>query len=305
MLALISGQGRLPEILAQGLAKLGRPHRLCALQGFRPDGWSGAEVDEFRLEHLGAFFDRLHLAGVTEVSFAGAVRRPEVDAAAVDAATLPLLARIEAALPQGDDATLRAFIALFEEQGFAVRGVDEIDPKLIPPTGCLSTRQPTHHDISDARRGVAIVAAMGQADVGQACVVSGGLALAVEAIGGTDWMLRSLMAHPDELPHDTSPGTFALDVVKQMLDMPPDTRPRRNPMLPSGGILVKGPKPGQDRRFDLPTIGPDTLMLAAECGLDGVVVEAGGIIMLKPEQCIDIANLAGMLLWVRQGETGA
>ena len=117
--------------------------------------------------------------------------------------------------------------------------------------------------MADIRRGVVVARALGAIDVGQGCVVQQGMVLAVEAAEGTDAMLARCAAL---------------------------ARPGR------GGVLVKLVKPGQDRRADLPTIGPETLRGAAEAGLRGVAFEAGGTILAERDAAVAAADAAGLFL---------
>lgn len=259
MLALVAGTGRLPEVLVEALPT--RP-LVAAVRGHEP---AIAADLEFRLEALSSFLDDLTSRGVTEVVFAGAVCRPQVDMDAIEPATAPFVPRIVQALTQGDDAALRELLAIFEESGFAIRAAHDLWPDLLPPAGILTVAQPRAGAEAEASRGTAILDALGAADCGQACVVHRGQALALEGVFGTDWMLQSLTRRPD--------GT--------------------------GGILMKGPKPGQDRRVDLPTIGPATIAAAATAGLDGVVIEASGVIVLDREDTVAAADAHGLFLWVR------
>lgn len=260
MLALIAGTGALPTELA---ARLEAPPLVCALQGFDPDKLA---VDvHFRLETLGTLLAVLRDNGVTQLCMAGAIARPSIDPVAIDAATLPLVPLLQAAMASGDDGALRAAITLFEQAGLRVSGAHEIAPDLLPATGCPSAAQPGDPERADAARGANIVAAMSQADIGQACVVQRAQALAVEGVFGTDWMLRSLTTRPDA----------------------------------GGGLLYKAPKPGQDRRVDLPTIGPDTITAACAAGLSGVVIEAGGVMVLDQAAVLTECDRLGLFLWVR------
>jgi DUF1009 family protein len=68
-------------------------------------------------------------------------------------------------------------------------------------------------------------------------------------------------------------------------------------------VLFKGPKPGQDWRMDLPAIGPDTLQAAAAAGLAGVVVQAGGVLILGRDETVAAADAAGLFLWGREAGT--
>lgn len=274
MIALIAGQGMLPALVAGRLAAEGRAMRVCELEGFPADPAvaPGAERTRFRIERLGSFIADLTASGATEVVFAGAVRRPPVDPGMIDPATMPLVPRMLAAIEGGDDATLREVLAIFEEGGLAIRAATDLVPELLPEPGLLTLASPGKRDEGDARRAAAITAALGVADVGQACVVSRGQALAVEALPGTDAMLASL------------PGL------------------RASADLPEGGLLYKAPKPGQDRRIDLPAIGPDTVTGAAEAGLAGLVIEAGGVMVLERTETVARADAAGLYLWVRAPE---
>jgi DUF1009 family protein len=179
-LALIAGAGALPAALVQALPT--RPF-IAAMDGFPPDGLPPDLT--FRIERLYPFFNALQDAGVTEIAFAGAVRRPRLDPALFDQQTAQIVPRLMHTLAQGDDATLREVIALFEEEGFTITGAAEIAPSLTPPEG-LYAGALTPRDQQDATRAAAIAEALGRVDVGQGCVVAQGICLATETIAGTD-----------------------------------------------------------------------------------------------------------------------
>ena len=241
-LALIAGAGRLPATLAAALA--GRDWQAWHLEGFAPEGLASTP---FRVETLGRLIATLRADGVSEVCFAGRIARPKLDPAALDAATLPLVPRMMRAIGQGDDAALRTVIALFEEAGLIVVAPQDLAPELlrVPEVGTPSDR-----DRADIARARDVHAALAGLDVGQGCVVAGGQVLAVEALPGTDWMLRSVA----------------------------DIEGR-----PDGGVLFKAAKAGQDRRIDMATIGPDTVTRAAEAGLAGLAVAADDVLVLDAD----------------------
>ncbi len=119
--AIIAGMGALPGHLAAALAGQGADYLVAGMQGFPVEGLDPQEW--FRFEQLVPFFDRLLDLEVTQVIFAGAIRRPRLDPALFDPRTAALVPRVLPALQAGDDALLRAVIALFEEAGLAVVGV--------------------------------------------------------------------------------------------------------------------------------------------------------------------------------------
>lgn len=261
MLALIAGQGALPTVLVDSLVE--RPH-IVALEGFDPD--TLVPDQRFRLEHLGTLIVQLKALGVTRVCFAGAIGRPRLDPSRIDAATMPLVPRMMEALGKGDDGALRIVLEIFEDAGLRIVAADDIAASLLPHPAVFTTRRPEAGHERDAVRAAAIVAGMGTLDIGQSCVVKDGQALAVETLFGTDWMLASLQNRTDG----------------------------------KGGVFYKAKKPGQDRRIDLPVVGVRTLAGAAKAGLDGLIVEADGVMVLDLAAIERTADELGLFFWVRK-----
>ena len=261
-LAIIAGQGGLPAALVASLPE--RP-MICALDGFAPEG---LKIDQiFRVERLALFLRLLEDQAITQVIFAGAVQRPRLDPSLFDPQTAQMVPRLLAAMQAGDDATLREVIAIFEDSGFEVVGVESIAPALLPTKAVLAGTLTPQLE-SDAARAATITAALGAVDVGQGCVVAQGLCLAVEALPGTDAMLKSIA------------------------QIAPNLRPK-------GGLFYKSAKPGQDRRIDLPTMGIETLRLVAEANLAGIAFQAGSVICLDLPAMITFAQANRLLLWAR------
>lgn len=254
--AVIAGTGRLARAV---VAALDAPV-VAALDGFAPDGLA---AESFRLERLVPFLDSLTDRGVTQVVFAGAVRRPRLDPELFDSRTATLVPRIVTAMRQGDDAALREVVLLFEEAGLQVVAVADVVPDLVPGPGILAGL-PGSRDRADAARAAQIVAGLGGLDIGQGAVVRDGLAVAVETLPGTEAMLAFAALHRD-----------------------------------AGGVLYKAPKPGQERRIDLPAIGPETVAQAAAAGLGGIAWEAGGVMLIDRAETVARAEAAGLFLWAR------
>ena len=286
MLALICGAGHLPSAIA---AAAPAPPVVCTLDGFAPEGLRPDLV--FRLETLGSLIVWLKARGVTRVCLCGRIRRPDVDPARIDPATAPLAPRLQAALGQGDDGALRIVLALFEEAGLDAVAAHHAAPDLLPPAGVATRARPPDSAEMHAALGDAALARMGAADEGQACVIRNGAVVATEGPDGTDAMLRRLGAGPDEPvgwmmgPADAPQGSAA-DWVSARGG--------------GAGFLFKGPKPGQDRRADLPVIGPDTVDAVAQAGLSGIVIAAGGVMVLDRARVVAACDRAGLFLWVRE-----
>lgn len=269
--AIIAGQGALPAVLVAALQAAGTPCLVAEMEGF-PATVPGADSIHFRVERLVPLLEHLEKEGVRRVCFAGAVRRPKIEPEFFDPRTATLVPRLLAAIQAGDDGALRLVIELFEEFGFDVVGADAIAPDLVPGQGILAGRI-AEADKKDAARAAAIVAGLGELDLGQGAVVAQGLCLAVESLPGTDAMLDFAGLHAARLRPD-----------------------------PAGakGLLYKAPKPGQDRRIDLPTLGPETVRGVHRAGLGGIVWAAGSVLLLHREGMVREANEAGLFLWSRQ-----
>jgi len=269
--ALIAGQGGLPVTLAAALRESGTDFLVAELDGF-PSAIPDADPIRFRVERLVPFLDALAGRGVSRVAFAGAIRRPALDPELIDARSATLVPRLAGAFRSGDDALLREVIAIFEDWEFEVVGADALAPALVPGPGFL-TGAASDADRADATRAAAIVGEIGRLDIGQGAVVAQGLCLAVEALPGTDAMLDFVAAHAARLR--------------------PDPKGAR-------GVLYKAPKPGQDRRIDLPVLGIRTVEKAAAAGLGGIAWEAGGVIVLDRVAVVAAARAADLFLWARE-----
>ncbi|MEQ6203821.1 UDP-2,3-diacylglucosamine diphosphatase LpxI [Sulfitobacter sp. HNIBRBA2951] len=234
--------------------------------GYEGTPVAGLTVDlTYRLETLGTLLLELGQRGVTQVCFAGALDRPALDPSKLDAETAPLVPMFMQALQQGDDGALRVVLDLFEKTGFEVLGAHEIAPDLLAKGGVYGTHWPDKKIRDDATTGAAKILEMSPQDIGQACVVQAGDVLAMEDAGGTDAMIGNL----------------------------------RNA---KGAILFKGPKQGQSRKIDLPTIGPATIRAAAAAGLRAVVVDAGDVLVLHAAECTALADMHNIVFWARTGE---
>jgi len=261
---IICGGGRLPFAVADAINERGRSAVLFAIQGHADP------VAVARYRHhwvaLGQFGRLCRLARkeeCREVVFIGTVVRPAIKSVRLDWATIRLLPRIYALYRGGDDHLLSGIGRIFEEHGFKLRGAHELAPEILMPEGLLGTVSPSEQDHADIARGLAALEAIGPFDVGQAAIVARNHVIALEAAEGTDQMLER---------------------VAEM------RRKGRLGSLPGVGVLVKAPKPGQDRRFDLPSIGPKTIEGIARAGLAGVAVIAGATVVADPDVIAKVAD---------------
>ncbi len=263
-LGILAGGGTLPFQVAAAARAAGRPVFVVGLEGFadiaRLPPWPHEVI---RMGAMGRILGALRSHGCQDIVLIGPVRRPSLFDIRPDATGTKVLARIGRAAFAGDDGLLAAVIKVLGEEGFRVLGAHDILQEALGPRGLLTQAAPDAAAMADIARGVVVARALGAVDVGQGCVVQQGFVLAVEAIEGTDSMLSRCGALARSAP---------------------------------GGVLVKVVKPGQERRVDLPTIGPDTVAAAAAAGLRGIAFEAGGAILVDRTVTIATADNAGLFL---------
>ena len=268
-LGIIAGGGDLPLAIAESVRDGGRAVFVIALTG-AADAWVESWPHEWAsLGEVGKVLKALRGAKVKELLLAGKLGRPKFREVKLDAKGVLVAPRIIAAARKGDDALLRSVLELMEREGFHPVGSAEAAPGLLAPAGVMGANKPTKDAEEDIAAAFRIVRTMGSLDIGQAAVVCDGLALAVEAAEGTDAMIARVGTLPDRIR-----GT-------------PEVR---------RGVLVKAPKPTQDRRADLPVIGVQTVRNAAAVGLSGIAVEAGGALVLRKQAVIAEADALGLFL---------
>ncbi|MDR3512158.1 MAG: UDP-2,3-diacylglucosamine diphosphatase LpxI [Caulobacteraceae bacterium] len=268
-LGLIAGGGGLPLEILSACRAADRPTFVVRLKGFADAALAEFDGVDAGLAEFGKTFKALKQARCEAVCFAGLVPRPDFAALRPDLRGLASLPGAIAAGAKGDDALLRYVIHEFEREGFKVEGADQVVGGLTLGEGPLGARQPGEADGLDIDRAMRAARALGELDIGQAAVSARGVVLAVEAQEGTDAMLRRCAQLPSSL--------------------------RGTPEAPAG-VLAKAPKPNQDRRIDLPTIGPATVMGAARAGLAGIVGEAGALLIVDRPAVVAAADELGIFI---------
>jgi DUF1009 family protein len=269
--AIICGGGTFPFTVADALIKSGRGAVLFALKGWAdpervknyPHHWS-------HVTQLGRFLRLARREGCRDVIFIGTLVRPSFrQLINFDLATLRALPSAIRHFYGGDNHLLTGMARMLEGHGFRLLGAHEVAPEILVQEGALGQLAPKPGDLDDIRYGLDVLRAMGPLDIGQGVVVANRHVIAVEAAEGTDQMLARVA----------------------------DLRRSKRFRAPLGtGVLVKAPKAGQDRRFDLPSVGPRTVDGVAEAGLAGLAVIAGGAIVAEPQIVVEKADRAGVFV---------
>ena len=265
-LGLIAGGGALPVSVAARCEAEGRPVFVVRLTGFADPHLARYPGVDAGMAEIGRVLSALKKAGCDAVCFAGTVSRPDFKG-------MTLLPGIIAEAAKGDDALLRKILSVFEGEGYAIEGADDILGGETLPVGALGAIKPTEEQLQDLKKALHVAEKAGELDIGQGAVVCDGLVLAVEAQEGTDAMLARVAGLPADL---------------------------RGSVSDRKGALGKAPKPIQDLRVDMPVMGSQTIELAAAAGLAGVGGVAGKLILIDHPAIVEAADRLGLFVW---GET--
>ncbi len=268
-LALIAGSGRLPQLLAQAARAQGRRISVFVFDPLLAEAFSGFDTHVLNFAQVGVLMDLMKKLAIGELVMAGKIHRPDFSKLRPDATGMLMLPAILAAAARGDDALISAVVKIFESRGIKIIPPEMIMQELVPVSAQWTVRAPSAVDLIDIEKGFQVARALGALDIGQGVVVADGLVLAAEAAEGTDAMLMRVAQLPDAIRGAQS---------------------RRR------GVLVKCAKPTQERRVDLPAIGPDTVAHADKAGLSGIAVEAGGSLIIDRDAVIAAADRFGLFV---------
>lgn len=270
---IIAGGGDLPRRLAEGCESMDAPFHVIRLTGYADEDMAAFPGDDCAIGEIGKIIRILKKMECDSVVFAGLVNRPNFSKIRPDWRGAALLPRVLAAARKGDGAMLDVLVETFAAEGFLVVGAEEVAGVLRTSAGALGQHSPDVTALEDMQKAAALIEAIGPFDVGQGAVVRNGFVVAVEAAEGTDAMLRR-----------------AAPIIARLQGEGEDD-------LQRAGVLLKRPKPGQELRVDLPTIGQQTVELAAEAGLAGIAIAAGESIVLDAEETARRANDLGLFIY--------
>lgn len=267
-LGLCAGGGDVPSAVAERALGEGREVHILAFDGVTdPELLARFSHDIIQFDRPGHILSCLKKAQCEDICMVGGIARPDFKKLRPDFTGISLLPKVIAAARKGDDALLQLLVDFFEGHGFGVLGAHEIgEAQMVVPVGFVGKCRPDKLDDEDVGKGIGIVKAIGALDIGQGAVLRQGHVIAVEAAEGTDAMLERCAG----LTGGESVGR--------------------------GGVLIKWPKPQQDHRVDMPTIGPRTIELAAAAGLNGIAVCADATLIIEQPKVRQLADASGLFV---------
>ena len=272
-LGIIAGSGRFPFLVADGARRAGCRVDVIALRGLA-DPAIAELADRFRwsgIVRLGQWIRILRRWGDSRAVLAGSVTKSDMYGRWRLLRYLPDWTSIRlwffTVADKRNDTVLRAVADRMAEAGITLENCVQYCADHLAPEGVLTSRQPSTGQLKDLEFGWKLAKELGRLDIGQAIAVKETEVIAVEAIEGTDRMIE-----------------------------------RAGRLCRSGGwTLIKVAKPSQDMRFDVPTVGPETIENLKRNGAGMLAVEAGKTLLIDHEQMILAADRAGIVV---VGQTG-
>ncbi len=266
LFGVIAGAGKFPNMVIEGAKKAG--HRVVVL-GLKEiaDPALADIADEFhwvRPLRLGEWIRTFNRAGVKHAVMAGYVRKQSMFRRFGILSFLPdklfLKLWFKDIPDKRNDTVLKAVADLLAKHDIILEDVTKHCPSAVAPKGVLGSSELTAVMKRDLEFGWKIAKAMGDLDIGQSIAVKNTEVIAIEAIEGTDQMIE-----------------------------------RSGALCKHGGwMMIKVAKPDQDMRFDVPTIGPDTIENLQQHGAKSLVIEAGKTVVVDADKTIEAANRYGL-----------
>ncbi len=274
-IGVIAGAGRFPEMVVSGAKRAGCSVTVVGLRGLADAGLSD-HADAFRwsgLARLGQWIRILRARGVQRVILAGYVHKQVMYGRFRLLKLLPDWTSIRLWFfrlqDKRNNAVLGAVADVFAANGINMESCVQYCAEAMAPEGHIAGPNPADDLNNDIEFGWRIAKELGRLDIGQAVAVKETEVIAVEAIEGTDRMIE-----------------------------------RAGQLCKRGGwTLVKVAKPNQDMRFDVPTVGPDTLANLKRSGARALVIEAHKTVIIDREALKTAARKANITIVARTDAT--
>lgn len=274
-IGLIAGGGRLPVLTASGIRAAGRRVACVGLKDQYDADLPGLcdHFDRAGIIRLGRWIKLLRRWGVREAVMIGRVKKARMFAPLRLWRQMPdwRAARLWYRVLRHDrrnHALLRAVADELAQGGITLVDSTRYIPDAMASIGVLTQRAPTADQLGDIEFGWPLAVRLNEMDIGQSVAVRDREVLAVEAIEGTDAMIR-----------------------------------RAGELCRMGGwTLIKAAGPRQDMRFDVPTVGPQTIENLRAAGGACLVVEAGRVIIADKPRVMELAHKHGIVIVGRSGE---
>ena len=274
-IGLIIGSGELATYCMEKLVLLGYETTIVRLPCSKVKIKKNLDRIDLKYEEINETFSLLKRRQINDIALIGYMERPEIDFSKVNYESQMLLSKVFSILNKGDGEIFSAVKRVFVDQDFTLVKVQDLLPELTLDSGIYGFSPIDKKVLKEIEEGVKVFLNYAKLDIGQSLIFQHGHCLGLETITGTDEMIRAIINFRKK-------------------------NNKRSKKILSGGILIKGSKPDQVLDIDTPVIGPDTIKLAKNAKLNGLVIESNKVILVNRDLIIDRLQSYNMFLASRK-----
>ena len=261
-LAIIAGGGSLSDVIIETARKKGWNVTVFAIGDLNIAKNQDISLIEMNRLDIGRIFQILKSQKIKNICMVGYIPRPNslkdyLNFRYLNVQTLSILFQSIGILRGGDASLFKKINSLLEKRGYKIIGASEIAPNLTLKGGLYSSKSVSKVEIENIKKAKQCAEMTGYLDIGQAVVVKNGRVLAIEAAEGTDVMLER---------------AACLEAIR----------------IKRGGVILKSAQINQDKRVDMPTIGPNTIKNIVKANLSGIAITADNVIVLDFQKVIEM-----------------
>ena len=261
-LAIIAGGGSLSDVIIETARKKGWNVTVFAIGDLNIAKNQDISLIEMNRLDIGRIFQILKSQKIKNICMVGYIPRPNspkdyLNFRYLNVQTLSILFQSIGILRGGDASLFKKINSLLEKRGYKIIGASEIAPNLTLKGGLYSSKSVSKVEFENIKKAKQCADMTGYLDIGQAVVVKNGRVLAIEAAEGTDVMLER---------------AACLEAIR----------------IKRGGVILKSAQINQDKRVDMPTIGPNTIKNVVKANLSGIAITADNVIVLDFQKVIEM-----------------
>ena len=261
-LAIIAGGGSLSDVIIETARKKGWNVTVFAIGDLNIAKNQDISLIEMKRLDIGRIFQILKSQKIKNICMVGYIPRPNspkdyLNFRYLNVQTLSILFQSIGILRGGDASLFKKINSLLEKRGYKIIGASEIAPNLTLKGGLYSSKSVSKVEFENIKKAKQCAEMTGYLDIGQAVVVKNGRVLAIEAAEGTDVMLER---------------AACLEAIR----------------IKRGGVILKSAQINQDKRVDMPTIGPNTIKNVVKANLSGIAITADNVIVLDFQKVIEM-----------------
>lgn len=256
-IGLIAGSGKLPVILTEEILNSGKQALAISISKDSDESLKNLTPDfyQFNVGQVNKIINTLVNNNIKELIIIGKVPKSTLfDLFHFDTKAIKIISRLK---DKSDSSLFSAIANEMESSGINLIDQRQYLSKLLPVKGILTKNKPSKSQLCDIEYGMELARKVSELDIGQTVVIKDQIILAVEAVEGTDESIR-----------------------------------RGSKLCKDGAVIAKASKSDQDFRFDVPTIGPDTIDVLIESKASVLAIEYGRAFLLDKEITLSKADKA-------------